>query len=80
MSVYTGDGSTKVRPPGWEWTRDAEQQEAGSSAGQGPLSQVQRTTQVSPGAESGGGELGAGRSIMSPGKRCTKPLAVWGPG
>lgn len=79
-SVYTGGGSTKVRPPGWEWTGDAEQQEAGGSAGQGPLSQVQKTTQVSPGAESGRGVLGAGRSITSRGKRCTKPPAVWGPG
>ena len=60
-------------------TGDAGQQQAGGSAGKGPLSQVQRTTQVPPGAESGGEVLGAGGSIMSPGKRCTKPPAIWGP-
>ena len=77
MYVYMGGGSTEVRTPGWEWIGDAEQGWGGSTQ-QGHLSRVRRTAKVSP--ENGGGMLGAGRSIMSPGKRCTKSPAVWGPG
>lgn len=50
----------------------------GAAARSRGTAQVQRTAKVSP--ENGGGMLGAGRSIMSLGKRCTKSPAVWGPG
>lgn len=68
----------KGEEPRVERVGDAEQQGWGGSTQQGQLSQVQRTAKVSP--ENGGGMLGTGRSIMSPGKGCTKSPAVWGPG
>lgn len=65
------DRSTKVRTAavagGGAWIGDAEQQEEGGSTEQVHLTQIQKTTELSPGTGSGGGLLGPGGS-MSTGK------------